>query len=312
MCLSADIIVIYLIYTYGLAKINYIGHLLWAPVLGALCFALCFDFQRKTDESSRPTRSRLGWAVFILSLTFLYGLGSNNQITFTSSTSSFFIFLALLLIQFPQSKPGLLASKVIGLIICSLFVTSLVMVSAWVTPYRQIAPVWTFKTEVEIPLQGGSLLKMPEPVAKFIMQWYDSARQGLYRPGTPIIDLTGRTPGAIFILGGYFPNYAWLGSGYKGSEAAAQTALLALSCEELASAWVITDYYSEDILHPAILSGAGVDYEREYTSHGIVNYPVGGINFQLRPLVLLSPVLPGPRAELCQARRAEKRLAFLN
>jgi hypothetical protein len=237
-----------------------------------------------------------------LVLVYLYGLGSNNQITFTTSLVSFFIFLAIILL-FNKNKNTLkLTNLFVGLIISSFFVTIIIMMSAWARPYRQIAPVWTFKNQVEVPM-GGAKLKMPTLMANFITQLYELAKNSSYRPGTPIIDLTGRSAGSIFLLGGILPKTPWLGFGYSGSEEAAKTVLLRLSCEELAAAWVITDYHGNEIFNPAILLEAGVEYESDYNLRGVVNFPMGFKTVQLRPLAFLSPKLVDQRVILCKQRR---------
>lgn len=278
---------------------NYIGHLLWAPVFGALVFRP----KKISGEKRLPTKSRFGWCAFLLAFAYLYGLGSNNLITFTTSISTFFIFLALILVLSPSQNLNDYSNKIIGLITCSFFVTILVITLAWATPYRQIAPLWTFSAEVEIPL-GGTKLKMPAPMANFVTNWYEAAQKSSYEPGTPIIDLTGRAPGAIYLLGGYFPKAAWLGYGYEGSEQSAQIALKRLSCEQLASAWLITDYTGADVLNPSILLGAGVDYENDYSLQGVFDFPLGFKSAFFRPLVLLSPKIPERRTEICLSRRA--------
>jgi hypothetical protein len=278
--------------------INNSGHLLWAPVFGAILVHI----KRNSQIIIWPARSRLGWSGFILVLVYLYGLGSNNQITFTTSLASFYILLALILL-FNNNKTTLnLSNLVVGLIISSFYVTVIIMIIAWARPYRQIAPLWTFKTQLEVPM-GGAKLKFPSLMASFMTQWYELAKNSSYLPGTPIIDLTGRSPGAIFILGGFLPKNPWITFGYSGSEEAAKDSLLRLSCEELAAAWVITDYHGNAVFNPAILLEAGVDYESDYTLRGVINFPMGFKTIQYRPLALLSPKSIDQRCLLCVQRR---------
>jgi hypothetical protein len=292
---SIILIVIYI------PQINYIGHLLWAPALGALLVRHIKD----THEKLRITKSRLGWSGFILALAYLYGVGSNNEIIFTLSIASFFIFLALLLLLYSEQQLDILTNKIVGIITCSFFVVILVITCSWSIPYRQIDSIWNFSTEVEVPI-GGTKLKMPVPIANFITNLYDSARNNSYETGTPIIDLTGRTPGAVFLLGGYFPKMPWLNYGYKGSEEAAKIALKRLTCNQLATAWIITDYTGNAVLDPSILLEAGVEFENDYTLRGAFEFPLGFKSIFLRPLVLLSPKLPDIRTESCQTRRLKK------
>ena len=178
------------------------------------------------------------------------------------------------------------------------------LVFAWSNPYGQPEPLWRFEAESEIPM-GGGRLKTAASAAAFINSWYDGAKEAGYVKGTPIIDLTGKLPGALYIIGGILPNVPWLGSGYPGSETGAALVLSRIPCPQLAQAWLITDLNFQGILNPEVLSAAGLEYQGEYRLAKAAGFQIrmGRLTIN-RPVGLMAPVRPpASRAESCQEKR---------
>ena len=62
-----------------------------------------------------------------------------------------------------------------------------------------------------------------------------------FKEGTPIIDLTGQSPGILHALGAANIGQAWTIGGYKGSEKLAVSALQKVSCEQLVKSWLLVE-----------------------------------------------------------------------
>jgi hypothetical protein len=278
------------------------GHLLYAPVLGASLYQLYIT----SKDQQKFSQSKLAWFAFFLFIPLIYSIGTSNHIYFPLSSSSFFIFLAFFTYIIIQ-KPRNVFLKLGVLLFLSQLIIILIIFTAWKTPYSQAGPLWTYQNEVAIP-KGGHKLSVSSLSSKFIGEWYAAAERGGYVTGTPIIEMTGRLPGAQYILGGFLPTVPWQNSNYAGAEEGMRDVLMGLPCDVLAKAWIITDANGTDILNPAVLSQAGLEYRQDYAAVGLVEYPLAiGNRTILRLLALLAPKRPpAEMTEICLSRRANQ------
>jgi hypothetical protein len=296
-----------------------LGHLLWAGPLGATLYSL----RETLFYGKKFCRPQIGWFVFLITQTFIYGLGTNNLITLAASTGAFFIFLGFLALLAWEQEPLKWTLKVTGLTALSLIMTVNCLAAAWARPYRQIAPLWTYDSPIPIPW-GGFVLKTHPLMFSFLVDWYAAAKIGKFKPGTPIIDMTGRSFGAAYVLNGILPISPWIeapisplfNSTLKASEFYGRTVLYQLSCEQLAQAWIVTDADGVDIFEPVILEKAGLDHVDQYQAIGSAIYPVGRTvhgTVKFRTLVLLKPIFSvDERAALCLERRAKNSPGAVN
>jgi hypothetical protein len=281
-----------------------LGHLLWAGLFGGAAV----DYLKGRKKNPGGRNSKIAWFLFISSLSVIYSLGSNNFFLIPLSVASFLIFYGFLVFLAREPKPLPWLKKVAGYTCLGQFMAIAIVLSSWAAPYRQASRLWDYNTQAKVPIDGSPLSFSPM-MASFINKWYEIAKSNGFKPQTPVIDLTGRTPGAIYIIGGVLPKTPWIYSGYRSSEAFAVTALKKLTCRQLSEAWLIIDLNFEGILNPAILPAAGVDLDGEYTLLGRADYPLPSREgFVSRPLGLLAPANdPRERADICQKRRASWR-----
>jgi hypothetical protein len=269
-----------------------------------ICFPALGLILRDRVKGIYSDRGKLGFALLLISLSFLYSLGSNNPAVIGLSLSSLFIFTGLAIIAV---KPGDDAIyRLAGLALMGLVIISFIMSVAWRNPYRQLSPLWAANVSVPIPQNAGKL-RLPSYQAQFLDSVYSIANRASFQPGTPVIDLTGRLPGVIYAMGGRSPKTAWLGSGYSGSRDAAVMSLGRLTCVELASAWVIAaSNPSPSFFDPGILAEAGLDHLNHYQLVGTANLLVEAYSrdFSHLELMFLKPMADWPeRAQSCVATR---------
>jgi hypothetical protein len=93
--------------------------------------------------------------------------------------------------------------------------------------------------------------------------------------GGHILDLTGRFPGALYLVGADSLGLAWLIGGYNGSEALALRALGRESHEQLADCWILTEVDGPRAIPPTILDGFGLKLGRDYVNVGMLRSPNG-------------------------------------
>ncbi|MBX9766198.1 MAG: hypothetical protein K2X47_02915, partial [Bdellovibrionales bacterium] len=150
-----------------------------------------------------------------------------------------------------------------------------------------------------VELSGGNSLYLSSDFQDYIASFRRIARENGFKPKTPVIDLTGRSPGTVYILGGTAPGAAWLLGGYPGSQAFVRSALKFVSCQELASSWIITEPDLSYQVPSGTLNHVGIDIEQGYLDLGTVTSPTPPFNAQH----LLLPKDPERTIEKCESAR---------
>jgi hypothetical protein len=276
---------------------------LWLFPLGSLIIY----FVKYHNIYSLKIKSKLGWLALFSSLSIVYAINSFNIITFAFSFSSFFIFLGFIAFFSYYSDSKHIFKYILSLILISQTVLIGILIISWRQPYRQYGPIWTYNTETQIP-KGGYALKLYSEQSEFINNFYKISDQHGYITNTPIIDMTGSFLGAAYILNGYLPRTPWLYSGNPNSEAMVIAALRRLSCQELASAWLIIDPNFRRIFDPNVLLEAGLGDIKEYIFYGYAYFPVrtDDADIAYRPLGLISINGINKNVEICKAKRSQQ------
>ena len=95
-----------------------------------------------------------------------------------------------------------------------------------------------------------------------------------FQSGTPLIDMTGHSPGAAFLLGGRAPVNPWLSGGYPGSDISAEYVLGLWSDSDLKSAWILTaESNGIRSINLSILEKVGLNFPSSYELAGTVRRP---------------------------------------
>ena len=160
-------------------------------------------------------------------------------------------------------------------------------------PYRQPQPLRENNKPVKIG-KAGSTLILAESFGRYLSEAMDLAKRGGFSRGTPMIDLTGRSPGLLYAIGAKSIGQAWLFAGYPGSNEFAADALKRVACEELAVAWLLTENGTDTAISADVLSGFGADLSSDYKVVGTLTRPetpmANGGGFPYGTLSLLKPI----------------------
>jgi hypothetical protein len=114
------------------------------------------------------------------------------------------------------------------------------LVVVWMDrPYRQTEPIAAQASVIDFG--AGGLLRASRPIAEYAWGLQANAHALGLAPGQNILDLTGRSPGAVVALAGHSIADAWLIGGYPGSVNFVRGALDRTACREIANAWVIAE-----------------------------------------------------------------------
>jgi hypothetical protein len=115
---------------------------------------------------------------------------------------------------------------------------------------------------------------MSNDFVAYIVGIKKSAQDAGFVQGTSVIDLTGSSPGTVFILNGLALKTPWLLGGYDGSKNFAKYYLDKMSCEEISQSWLLIapdgpGKIPEDVLHPF-----GLDIKGDYQDVGQASRPL--------------------------------------
>ncbi len=236
--------------------------------------------------------TRLQWA---LALTFMllphaFAFGSGNNYWIMASTGGiFWVFSGLIFLIPVVGQRGFLV-LLLPLVMVVQMVSAIQVHNALQNPYRQPQPLYLNDFEVEIG-RPGSTLKLSSGFGQYIKDAIKLAGQSEFPSGTPMIDLTGKSPGVLYAMGAKNIGQVWMVGGYPGSEALAVMMLGKVSCEELATAWLLMEPEGPRKISPEVLLSFGANLSTDYKIVGILKTAKGAGGFyKVRVQNLLKPI----------------------
>lgn len=238
---------------------------------------------------ARRPGSELVLALFLVCVPHIYAFGTNNNYWHTGSGAAFFWVLAGLVVvrsvASTRPLPHLIALATGAQVIALMIITASVE-----SPYRQPQALRLSETKVEIA-DGKSALFVSDGYAAYLDTLITLAGRAGFQPGTPVIDLTGQSPGALYALGASIIGQAWTIGGYPGSDKLAGFMLSRVPCDQLANAWLLYEPNGPRRIDPAVLNTFGADLERDFRSVGPMEAPAGAGGYtEPRSQYLLKPV----------------------
>lgn len=233
-----------------------------------------------------------------------YVFGTNNNYWSTMPGAAFFWVLAAagVGVWSATSRPAWTYLVPAG--IAAQIATAMLLHGAMAAPYRQAPTLWSYSHSVAVGAAGSRLL-MSEPAANYIQELQGAARLAGFGAGQPMIDLSGRSPGSLYILGAKAVGLPWLIGGYPGSEAFVQRALDDVSCDVLARAWLLIEPGTPYAMPESILRRFGAIRASDYTATSEIIVPAGfGARGSASRQWLLKPLRnPASAVAACQAQR---------
>ena len=267
-----NVLIWYRLWQTGLwsgTDIGFSAIVLAISLLSSALLTLCV-WKNSTGESRLKAFSRLVIVyVFLFMLTFAMAFGSNNIMVRQMSFA--FVFLAAGAILSALWIDQYVDRKILGGLIPVLVAISVLNVAtlAFKNPYRLTGKISDQVVESSFLMEGGSLQVDP-PTALYISALKRIALEAGWQPGTPLIDLTGGSPGATVILDGRIMGVPWLLGGYKGSTEFAKTVIKMVPEPVQNTAWVLTAPAGKRSLSGKILSEIGLNFPDRYVAIGKV------------------------------------------
>lgn len=229
--------------------------------------------------------NRSQWALTIVlsMLPYSFALGTSNNYWYFSGMVGVFWVIAGIIFLCSSSTDRNLTCSLIALGLATQLVTATQIMSGMEGPYYQPMPLRKMDYRVELGTKKAGLV-LAESFGRYISDAIKLADKAQFRSGTPMIDLTGHSPGVLFSIGAVNTGLPWIigdysknsGFAYSGSETNAVAALTATSCEELANAWILIEPDGPVKLSSKILSSYGADVSRDFEVAG---------SFETEPIV---------------------------
>jgi MFS family permease len=202
-----------------------------------------------------------------------YGLGSSNDISIMLALSSFYILLGILFL-FAKLCPIESFQSRLTIIASFTFIISIAINHmSFAFPYRQPRPIWANNVKINIQEGSGELI-LPQFIAKYIDDLHKVAKITNLIPDTPMIDLSGRLPGTLYVLNSFIPKSSWIISGINNRNKYASYIFSTIPCEDITKSWLLIDDDVYEIpFDPMILKESGIDANTDYELVAVIKNP---------------------------------------
>lgn len=222
------------------------GLLLFVPAALAV-------FRERGVRSSARVLGQVG--VFAV-MPYAYAFGTNTGYAQKMAEGAFFwIVAALQFVNFERSRLPLKAYALPASL--GVLITTVAFASALQHPYRQ--PPMNIRRLTVLRLPSRSTVRIDSSVAESLEVIRTAAFEGGLAPQTPLIDLSGHSPGLVYFLGARSVGAPWLLGGYKGSAVFVGRLLSRVDCRILAESWVVEGLPTDERALPwTVLSPFGI------------------------------------------------------
>ena len=146
-------------------------------------------------------------------------------------------------------------------------VTATLLQTEFEQPYRQSQPLRLNSSTLEIGPQRASLIQSKD-YAEYLASAMTAAERARFLVNTPLIDLTGQSPGIPYALGARNIGQAWMIGGYPGSLKLAEAVLARTSCEDIAAAWILFEKNGSRSIPIELMASLGADFPNDFRSVG--------------------------------------------
>jgi hypothetical protein len=236
--------------------------------------------------------SRANWALALtfLTLPYVYAFGTGINYWVSGALASIFWVLAGLVLLNPIALNRKFPALMLPLGLAVQMITVGIVHSGIESPYRQPQPLRDNDYKLEIG-RPGSTLVLSKGFVQYFVEAINIAKQAGFKQGTPMIDLTGQSPGILYAIGAINIGQAWTIGGYPGSDARAVAMLKKVTCQELATAWLLVEPEGPRKISPGILLSFDANMARDFELVGTFKTAEGAGGYkEARVQQLFKPV----------------------
>ena len=236
--------------------------LTWAPLLLSTAIVIFF----RAIKSEWNTEDSV-ITLILLMLPYSVVIGTSNA--YVTSMTGGFIFIGLLTVHVQRNLDNLL---IIGSF-CVL-VACLAMPINGRGMYRQPALVSISNNSDFQKIENGHLngINVHSSVANYFLNINKLLSDAGFIKGSPVIDLTGASPGVLVAIQGRSVGAPWILGGNSGSDALAQKYLQNWLTADILSSWVIIEKGTRAIDH-SVLNVKDISLDKHFVEVGKIVLP---------------------------------------
>jgi hypothetical protein len=203
--------------------------------------------------------------IFLLLMPYLFSFGTNGDVWMNALRMGLFWTLPVMVLVKRCNTSSFFKSRLaISVVLCSQCITVLLVEFGMEYPYRQGQSIFTQTKTIKIQNDKGkvvSQITLSDSSFYYMEQLKEVAFSHGFRYGDPMIDLSGSSPGGLYLLGAKPIGAPWYIDGFGGSTDYVLSILSETPCSELSKAWVLTslDGYGNYFPYsPRLLEASGL------------------------------------------------------
>ena len=236
------------------------GLLIFAVVYAAIISALALGRLRVLKS---VTSQQWMIAALFFAMPHVYAFGTNGNYWQAGSSAAIFWLLAGFTLLGPLIREHGSWTFALPAALAVQAVTATLLQTGLEQPYRQTQPLRLNASTLEIGPQRSEIV-VSEGYAKYFASVESVAREAGFKPTTPMIDLSGQSPGILYSIGAENIGQAWTIGGYPDSLKLAKAALARTSCEKISAAWILFEQDGPRSIPVELMLSLGANFPSDY------------------------------------------------
>lgn len=216
------------------------------------------------------------WSIALLFLLtpHIYAFGTNSNYWQVGGAAAIFWLLASLVFLRSTIRACSSWLVLLPLAVATQTIAMALLQTGFEQPYRQPQPIRLNDSAITFGARPTTLV-LSASYARYIAEAISAAQGAGFEPGTPVIDLSGQSPGLLYALGASSIGQAWNVGAYPGSLKLAEVALDKASCDEIASAWVLFEAGGPRSIPNELMRSVGSGFPEGYARVGVFSTAPG-------------------------------------
>jgi hypothetical protein len=191
-------------------------------------------------------------------------------------------------------------------VIISQLITSIHIKETQEKPYRCNQPLRLDDSIIIVNNKNRQLILSNE-FATYINDARKIAAQSGFTKEDTIIDLSGQSPGLLYLLGAKNIGTAWNIGGYKGSLDQAKATFNQVDCKDIANSWILYESKSPWSISTDLLISLGMNFPKQYQLVGSWKTASGAGGYkEIRIQKLYNPLNANIAKDSCELMRKIK------
>lgn len=247
------------------------------------------------------SRMDLGIITLFAMLPYTFAFGTSNNYWMLEYCAVLFWILLSLTFLYAHTVKSDFAHTSLPICFAVQLLTIALITLGMNYPYRSLQPLHSDKYESTIG-RAGSTVYVPDSYGEYMQKAAQITQQAGFSHGTPMIDMTGQSPGLLYSIGASNVGQAWMIGGGADSDSRAITTLKLAPCEQVAQAWLLMEPGGPKSLSTAILRQVGIDPATDYLKVGDITAPrgAGGYSFSRAQQILKPARSPSAATSACK------------